>query len=222
MRNHLRSRAWSCGDAAIKPLSYTVERCELLTRSNAEIELRPNREVRDSQMGALPTVVPATSDRGVGTRATTAAMERRQRVVQEVSIQYSLCNEPWYKYSVPALADRGLKPSQWTSSRLRTEVLYLETPTERYELALADPAGAAGAAAADGELVYRFSRCKVLLPLTGMRRAGIPLPRDAVEVIEPSLAWEELCWAPLELVVKGTRRIGVVRFRFLARQQGSA
>lgn len=42
-------------------------------------------------------------------------------------MQYNLCNEPWLKYSMPVIADRGLKPSQLTSARLFKEVLYLET-----------------------------------------------------------------------------------------------
>ena len=46
---------------------------------------------------------------------------------QEVSVQYNLCNEPWLKYTLSAIADRGLKRSQWTSSRLLDEVLLLET-----------------------------------------------------------------------------------------------
>ncbi len=40
---------------------------------------------------------------------------------------YNLCNEPWLKYTLGALADRGLRPGQWTSARLREETLYLET-----------------------------------------------------------------------------------------------
>lgn len=53
---------------------------------------------------------------------------------QEVTVQYNLCNEPRIKYSMAAVADRGLKPSQWTSARLRGEVLVLETHRTRYEL----------------------------------------------------------------------------------------
>lgn len=62
---------------------------------------------------------------------------------QEVTIQYNLCNEPWLKYSMAAVADRGLKASQWTSARLRTEVLYLETHKQRYELSHVETAAAA-------------------------------------------------------------------------------
>ena len=42
-------------------------------------------------------------------------------------MQYKLCNEPWVKYSMAGVADRGLAPSLWTSARLHHHVLYLET-----------------------------------------------------------------------------------------------
>jgi hypothetical protein len=45
----------------------------------------------------------------------------------QVTVLYNLCNEPWLKYTLGALADRGLKPGQWTSARLREETLFLET-----------------------------------------------------------------------------------------------
>jgi hypothetical protein len=32
--------------------------------------------------------------------------ERRQRLIQEVTVQYNLCNEPWLKYSIAAVADQ--------------------------------------------------------------------------------------------------------------------
>lgn len=45
----------------------------------------------------------------------------------QVSMQYNLCNEPWFKYTMCGIADRGLKHSQWTSARLSHDVLYVET-----------------------------------------------------------------------------------------------
>ena len=42
-------------------------------------------------------------------------------------MQYNLCNEPWLKYAIGAVADRGLKASQWTSARLSSDVLFVET-----------------------------------------------------------------------------------------------
>uniref|UniRef100_A0A251RUN7 Uncharacterized protein n=1 Tax=Helianthus annuus TaxID=4232 RepID=A0A251RUN7_HELAN len=60
---------------------------------------------------------------------------RQQRFVREVTLQYNLCNEPWIKYSISAIADKGLKKPLFTSARLKKgEVLYLESPTRRFEL----------------------------------------------------------------------------------------
>ena len=47
--------------------------------------------------------------------------------VLQVTVQYNLCNEPWVKYAMAGVADRGLAPSLWTSARMHHSVLYLET-----------------------------------------------------------------------------------------------
>ena len=46
-----------------------------------------------------------------------------------------------------AVSDRGLKPSQWASARLHSEVLYLETHRQRYELSRVDASASSGAEA---------------------------------------------------------------------------
>ncbi len=76
----------------------------------------------DEVPAAYPTVHTAF-DRQIQTRST----GRHKSGGQEVSVQFNLCNEPWLKYTLSAIADRGLKRSQWTSSRLLDEVLLLET-----------------------------------------------------------------------------------------------
>ncbi len=63
---------------------------------------------------------------------------------QEITLQYNLCNEPWLKYTMTAVSDRGLKPSQWASARLHSEVLYLETHRRRYELSRVDTSASSG------------------------------------------------------------------------------
>ncbi|KAF5757009.1 hypothetical protein HanXRQr2_Chr17g0821601 [Helianthus annuus] len=44
---------------------------------------------------------------------------RQQRFVREVTLQYNLCNEPWIKYSISAIANKGLKKPLFTSARLK-------------------------------------------------------------------------------------------------------
>ena len=59
----------------------------------------------------------------------------------QVTVQYNLCNEPWTKYSMGTVADRGLLPTKWTSVRLQRHVLYLEThkcTSSRYPIASAN------------------------------------------------------------------------------------
>lgn len=99
-----------------------VERCWLVTRSNKQLELQPR--VDDCAI-THPTFCLSNNDRQMSTRSTTGSS--RHKPVTEVTVLYNLCNEPWLKYSMSSIADRGLKSSQWTSSRLREEVLYLET-----------------------------------------------------------------------------------------------
>jgi len=59
--------------------------------------------------------------------------------VQEMTVVYNITNEPWPKYNMSAIADRGLKPSQWTSARFQTQVLLVETA--RYTCSSSCPRG---------------------------------------------------------------------------------
>nr|XP_024369246.1 myb-like protein X isoform X3 [Physcomitrium patens]XP_024369247.1 myb-like protein X isoform X3 [Physcomitrium patens]XP_024369248.1 myb-like protein X isoform X3 [Physcomitrium patens] len=142
LRNGLRSRAWGGGSGC----SYTVERCRIMKVSSRllvwlrivqqggfTVELKP---CLTRTPPIAPTLAPAASERTVTTRAASSNAYRQQRFMQEVTIQYNLCNEPWAKYCMNNVADRGLKKSQYTSARLKKgEVLYVETLVHRYELA---------------------------------------------------------------------------------------
>lgn len=97
-----------------------VERFWLVTRSGSVVEMQP---CVDDLPAPQATVQPQASDRAITTRNTGA----RGRVPQEATIQYSLSNEPWLKYTLATVADKGLKPSQLTSARLIDHVLYVET-----------------------------------------------------------------------------------------------
>ena len=118
----------------------------------------------------------------------------------EVSVQFNLCNEPWLRYTLPAIADRGLKPPHWTSSRFYDDVLMLETDFQRFQIARTGEA-----AGADGSMkdLYSLSKCKKPLPLGMMLKSGVPLPADQVEVLASELGWEEFEWGVGVLSVKG-------------------
>jgi hypothetical protein len=40
--------------------------------------------------------------------------------------------------------------------------------------------------------VYKFTRCKVPLPIAVMEAKGVPLPAEDVEVLEANLRWDEI------------------------------
>ena len=39
---------------------------------------------------------------------------------------------------------------------------------------------------------YRFARCKQPLTMGLMRKCGLPLPESELDVLEPTLHWEQL------------------------------
>ncbi|MCO5608754.1 hypothetical protein L7F22_062970 [Adiantum nelumboides] len=128
LRNNIRSRAWGAASGC----SFSVEQCRIFKVGGGHIDLEP---CLTKISAVAPTLAPAAMERTMTTRAASLNAYRQQRFVQEVTIQYNLCNEPWMKYSMSIVADRGLKKSQFTSARLRKgEVLYLETHRKRYEL----------------------------------------------------------------------------------------
>ncbi len=39
---------------------------------------------------------------------------------------------------------------------------------------------------------FRWARCKQILPMTRISRAGLPLPANMMDILHPSLAWEDI------------------------------
>ncbi len=78
-------------------------------------------------VASRPTTPPNQPHPRVPRLPPTPAPNPTPRVSQEVSVLFNLCNEPWLKYTLSAIADRGMKHAGWTSARLRAEVLFLET-----------------------------------------------------------------------------------------------
>ncbi|CAO2836538.1 unnamed protein product [Amaranthus hypochondriacus] len=237
LRNNVRSRAWG---AAIG-CSYRVERCCIMKKGGGTIDLEPCLTYTSA---IEPTLAPVAVERSMTTRAAASNALRQQRYVREVTIQYNLCNEPWIKYSISVVADKGLKKPLYTSARLKKgEVLYLETHTRRYELcftgekivksasvsqaheAESDKSqnhvhssnGEKSAVEGDNMVVdmFRWSRCKKPLPQKVMRTIGIPLPAEHVEVLEENLDWEDVQWSQTGVWVAG-KEYPLARVHFLS------
>ncbi|PNY16404.1 zinc finger CCCH domain-containing protein 13-like [Trifolium pratense] len=236
LRNNVRSRAWG---AAIG-CSYRIERCCIVKKGGGTIDLEPCLTHTST---IEPTLAPVAVERTMTTRAAASNALRQQRYVREVTIQYNLCNEPWIKYSISIVADKGLKKPQYTSARLKKgEVLYLETHMSRYELCFAGeklvkPTPAAQAhdsgaeksqnhhpQSANGEKnepdhvlidAFRWSRCKKPLPQKVMRTIGIPLPLEHVEMLEENLDWEDIQWSQTGVWIAG-KEYTLARVHFLS------
>ena len=211
-RNGIRSRSWG---TVRQGHSYKVESCRAVTVNGATIDLEAGAN-RVSPVA--PTFFPNVVESVVNTRASAANSERRQRLIREVTVQYNLCNEPWLKYNVAAVADQGFKKSQWTAARLRRESLYLETHGQRYELSFEGDAEAVddkGEGLA-GEDKYRWARCLKPKPLAEMRRLGVPLPREELEAVKSGLKWEDVKFGAGSVSIAG-EEVNVVRLHFLSR-----
>ncbi|KAK4764187.1 hypothetical protein SAY87_013625 [Trapa incisa] len=234
LRNNIRSRAWG---AAIG-CSYRVEKCCILKKGGGMIDLEPCITHTST---VEPTLAPVAVERTMTTRAAASNALRQQRFVREVTIQYNLCNEPWIKYSLSIVADKGLKKALYTSARLKKgEVLYLETHSCRYELCFSgEKIVKATLQLHESELeksqnhpthsingersysesmvvdVFRWSRCKKPLPQKVMRSIGIPLPLEYVEVLEENLDWEDVQWSQSGVWIAG-KECPLTRVHFLS------
>ncbi|XP_042021028.1 uncharacterized protein LOC121768556 [Salvia splendens] len=232
LRNNVRSRAWG---AAIG-CSYRVERCCFVKKEGVIVDLKP---CLTQSSTVEPTLIPVTLERKMTTRAAASNALRQQKFLREVTAQFNLCMEPWLKYSMNAVADKGPKKSHFTSARLKKgEVLYVETHYRRYELCFnREKVVKAGTAsetgrpqinnahsingergAVDGEStvvdVFRWSRVKRPLPQTSMQSIGIPLPLEHVEVMDDNIEWDDITWTQTGAWIAG-RDYRIARAHFI-------
>ncbi|GMH07663.1 hypothetical protein Nepgr_009503 [Nepenthes gracilis] len=235
LRNNVRSRAWG---AAIG-CSYRIEQCCIVKNGGGTIDLEPCLTHTST---IEPTLAPIVVEHTMTTRAAASNALRQQQFMREVTIQYNLCNEPWIKYSLSIVADKGLKKPLYTSARLKKgEVLYLETHSCRYELCFTrekmvkalsssqvqnteaeksqynDANSMSGVQnLPEGDIidVFRWSRCKKPLPQKVMLSLGIPLSVDHVEVLEENLDWEDVQWSQTGVWIAG-KEYQLTRVHFL-------
>lgn len=78
---------------------YTqIEECWLITGGGIHVKLEPSL---DGPTAIHATYMPRHTERTMHTRSSN---DRRQRTMQEVTVQYNLVNEPWHKYSISNIA----------------------------------------------------------------------------------------------------------------------
>ena len=197
-RNNVRSSSWGEGQG----VCFEVLKCVAQGVSGAEAELRPNL----TGSAVFSTVIPTVTERLVNTRSSAVGNAKKQRFQKEVTLTYNLCNEPWHKYSVAQISDRGLEKHHWTSARLHSEVLFIEGPSKRYEISLSVPEAGECNGPVEGysePLMYQFAECGRALSMAEMHDQGVPLPEAARTVIAEGVAWREFLWGPSGLELRG-------------------
>ena len=125
----------------------------------------------------------------------------------DVTVVWNLSNEPRLKFAMPCVADRGFSESQWTSARLQSEVLYLESDSQRWELAREASDVASGKSGDFGTARFRWARVKSPSELDAAKLdslSPLPLAGSMVEVLEAGMTWEELEWAEGSVWLRGT------------------
>ncbi|KAK6947073.1 Histone deacetylation protein Rxt3 [Dillenia turbinata] len=194
-RNKVRSRAWGGNNVGC---SYSVEGCWIVKKGGGTVDLEPLL-MHSSSVEPTLVAAPVVADRSA---AAWSAL-----LVREVTVQYNLCNEPWMKYSISIVADKGLSKPFYTHARLKKgDVLYLETISRRYELCFSGEKlveghrGESESAIVD---VFRWSRCNKPLPQTVMQSLGIPLPLDRVVILEENIEWEDVEWSETGVMIAG-------------------
>jgi hypothetical protein len=123
---------------------------------------------------------------------------------KEYNMVFNSSNEMWLHYALPAICDKGRDIKEYTSWRLKDKVLYLETDSNRYEIArnISDHTN-------DDYLFEEYETFRISQvndPSSKdnefMQNASIPLGEDDVNVMFSRLDWHEFQWGETSLFVR--------------------
>jgi hypothetical protein len=93
-----------------------------------------------------------------------------------------------------------MQKEEWTSWRLRKEVLYLEKDAVRYELSRI----VSGDVSTETKKKYdRFRWAKVLASSMHEKQSTVPLPERCIEVLMTDIDWDEIEWGPTSVRIRG-------------------
>lgn len=156
----------------------------------------------------------APIDRSHGPRG---LVEQVKPVIPGVAVTFNVANDPILRYSLTAICDRGMDEKFWTSTRLKREVLYLESRDGCFELSRSASTGKYD--------TYRWAKVSMDSPLSHLSSLSrlkptkssakrkkpegvegavkLPLPLDRIIVLENDLDWDEIEWGPNEVRVRG-------------------
>eukprot|EP00124_Ichthyophonus_hoferi_P005462 Ihof_evm2s798 gene=Ihof_evmTU2s798 len=118
-------------------------------------------------------------------RAKSKAQRKKERtnligqLVPDISVLFSLANDPCLRYTLNMVVDRGTPPRSYTSYRLRQEVLYLETDSHRYELSCQPIQSGV-----PNTFQWAVVRCPQLISLDSMKTMPCPLLEEHITTLQ--------------------------------------
>jgi len=163
-RNKIRSRSWLKTDQATN--AYTVVKCQVIR------DVLVGEHIPDDMLSAIGGISKLSKEQ-----------LEHQRFLPDVTVVYNLANEPVFKYNLKSVADEGFEPKQFTSYKMLSKVLYVETKTERYELGL------------DASTKkYKWARVTTSPLKLDLTKVDKPLAAEHVEVVHNDLKWSDMIW----------------------------
>ena len=132
---------------------------------------------------------------------------RKTHLIPQAFLLGSLSLELWPVYSLDYLGDKGRDEYTYLSTRLKSEVLYLETHTDRYELSRITEDTSDADIFAQGLDKYRWSLVKQPVLMKGglfMGENKVPLENNLVKMLHKAVEWQEIEWGSQYIQVKGT------------------
>jgi len=146
--------------------------------------------------------------------------ELKRKMIPDVVIVFNSSNDPCLKYSLGLVGDRGMDQNEWTSNRLKKEVIYLESATTRYELARCRTSETNYDSYRWAEVIATPAASTPHIEFanqpSGKKQrtdSSVPLKKDKVVVLEDKLDWGEIEWGPTSVRVRGkSYQISTVQF----------
>lgn len=138
---------------------------------------------------------------------------------RDLNVMFNFSNELWWKYSLPAIADKGNDFRDYLSWKLKDKVLYIENNNKRYEICrnILDHYN-------DDYLFDEFETFKISevinqfdKTLFFMQENIVPLESCYVKVIYERLDWHDFQWGEDSLKLKNELMINNIKsFNFFA------
>ena len=122
----------------------------------------------------------------------------------EFNMVFNLSFEMWLAYSLPAICDKGRDFKDFTSHRLKNSVLYIETPSQRFEISLKLMDHNDDDYLFEEYETYKIAEVLEPIPKDNdfMIANKIPLEDKYLKVIFNKVDWHDLLWGENCLKIK--------------------